>query len=236
MKQENADRLLEIIKPTLDQYALTYEIETSEYPSEGPVRAIKITDPINPYFSINIYGDGYRTDGKYEFCVNSSHTRHWETHDKYSDGSKRTESNNYDYEYLLSNEEHQSLGIEKEQYNYSLRSLNKVLKNDKNPKLILKNFLAVLEPYHRAIQLLTPRLNEKIAREIEILRLRNEFERSTCNWLSNGLSRERDIRVGKYRFKFSSHDSDPEVSYAMPYADALALAIKETEETKETNK
>lgn len=224
MKTETANKILSTIKPAIDEYSLEIELIPSEYKSDGPVHSIKITDPVLPYFDIRVYAETYRMTDKCEFSVSSSYMRTWKAHTNYSDGSGRSISKQYDLSYILSSEEMIALGIEKEDYSYSLRYLNKASKIDKNPKLLLKDFLAVLKPYHEAIKMITPRLNDKIAHEIETLRLRNEFEKMTGTWLSDDLERERALTVGKYKFTFSQYDSDPTVSYVIPYEEACNLA------------
>jgi hypothetical protein len=190
MNKQEYTALIEIIQPTLTEYNLTIHFKkengffiAGNEPEGDDYTFYLLND--NQYFKMYITSNPWAKKGFYHFGVETSYRRIWDSKEKYSDGSHRTESEIYEYKYFFKHQEEESFGLTKNNYSYSINELSKDSKIGKNPKLILNDFKAVLVPYLKIMAVIGPRVQDRIDSELKYLETINTIARHFGSWESD---------------------------------------------------
>lgn len=187
MNKQEYTNLITIIQPVLTEYNLTIHFRKGNgcygNQPEGEDYTFYILND-DKFFKMYITSNPWAKKGYYHFGVETSYRRLWESKDKYSDGSTRTESETYEYKYFFKHGEEETLGLTKNNYSYSISELNKDSKIGKNPKLILNDFKSVLIPYMKIMEKLSPRIEERIQSELKNTFQLNQIARHFGSWES----------------------------------------------------
>lgn len=169
-------QVFNILKPEVEKLGLSITYTNkNKYNEELNSYYIVITHKdFSDYEATINASNGYNEKDKAHFYINHRRVVITEA-GTYSDGSKRYNSEHYDFIYKLSNEEAEKLGLEKDGYSYSFKNLYKTFKRNKNPKLIIKDILPLLEKYLNVIKIVTPRIDEQVNKENDVLAMQNRL-------------------------------------------------------------
>lgn len=168
--KNNLKRICDGIQPSLNALGMQGVIKEKDKNGEklhSP--RIEITHP--EYSDFNARLTDHYSDGQaHLYCDYNREVARSSSERYYS-------SDKYEFELFLSNEELETIGIEKANYRYDLQQLNVRFKATKNIKLILRDILPRLKKYLEVIKLVSPRIDERIQRQKDVLALQAKVAR-----------------------------------------------------------
>ena len=174
----NIKYIYEGIKSEIEKKGMTINIEDkNRFGEHLRTLEIVITHKDFPDLYANISGNWHQKDRARVYFKNARSVK-YELKNYYSDGTSNTESIDYDFDYKVSNDELENIGIPRGESSYrrSLSMLSFDFKANKNIKLILRDFIPALEKALEVLKIASPKIDEQIKRELEVLDLQNKVK------------------------------------------------------------
>lgn len=167
------NNVLNALKPELDKLGLNYELIPGKEENASNYH-LSITCTGKKYFEITVYGRVWNKPGMASIHFKDTHTEYTQN-GTYSDNSPRWDSSRYEYENYLTMHEDKDLELIKLDYRHRIRHWSKNFKGTKSAKLIVNDCIPLIQKYMRVIDVVTPKLDAHLNKEVNTLALQNKI-------------------------------------------------------------
>lgn len=177
-EKTNLEHIYESIRQSVTDLGMSISLTNKARKSDSKNYRIVIELPSHPDFYVEVLGKEWNNDGRASLWF-SDHREINKQIGRYPDGTLKWSHKNYSFNSELSDAEAQAIGLEKQPYCYTVRSLDIGFKATKSKKLLENDILPQLKKYRQVIELVSPRIDARIRKEEQTLRLMQDVAART---------------------------------------------------------